>query len=101
MNRKDYLETAKDVICKHRQTVHGNAENSFTAIALYWSQFLNSRHKTCMNITPAEVGIMMTLFKIARWQANPNHCDNVVDGIGYMALAGELQDGTDWVPERE
>jgi hypothetical protein len=40
--------------------------------------------------------MMMALFKIARWQMNPNHSDNVVDGIGYLALAGEIQDNAEW-----
>lgn len=94
MNRQEYTQTACELICKHRQSVHGNAENSFDLIASYWTTFLNQRsgHK----LTPADVGVMMTLFKVARWQMNPNHQDNIIDGIGYLALAGELHDGDEW-----
>lgn len=96
MNRKEYLDTAMEVICKQRQTVHGSAENSFHLVAQYWSDFLSKSTGQFVVLNPAEVGVMMTLFKIARWQMNPNHSDNVVDGIGYLALAGEIQDNAEW-----
>lgn len=96
MNRQDYTQTACDLICNQRPSVHGNAENSFALVASYWNTFLNQRPDTAL--APADVGIMMTLFKIARWQMNPNHQDNIVDGIGYLAIAGESQDGDEWKP---
>jgi len=52
-------------------------------IARYWSNHLDAQ------ITPADVGIMMTLLKIARMKGNPNHKDNYVDGAGYLACAAE------------
>lgn len=90
------METATEVICNHRQTIHGKPEDTFALIAEYWSEFLTKQTNGVVLLTPAEVAVMMTMFKIARWQMNPNYCDNLVDGIGYMALAGELQDGTEW-----
>lgn len=93
MNRKEYLETAMDVICNQRQAIHGKPENAFSLVADYWSDFLTQSTGGTIMLTPAEVSMMMTLFKIARWQMNPNHSDNIVDGLGYLALAGEVQDG--------
>lgn len=101
MNRKEYLETAMEVICKQRHDVHGKAEDAFYVIAQYWSDFLTKSTGQFVMLTPAEVGMMMALFKIARWQMNPTHADNVVDGIGYLALAGEIQDNAEWNSSKE
>lgn len=101
MNRKEYLETAMDIICNQRLTVHGSAENAFYLIAQYWSDFLTKSSGQLVLLTPSEVSVMMALFKIARWQMNPTHPDNIIDGIGYLALAGELQDGAEWNNSKE
>lgn len=97
MNRQDYLHDAEELICRQRQSVHGDAENSFALVASYWNSFLTQKHGR--SLSPADVAVMMTLFKLARWQMNPNHQDNVLDGIGYLALAGEIQDRGVWNPE--
>jgi hypothetical protein len=96
MNRKEYLETAADIVCNQRQSIHGSPEDAFGLVAQYWSDFLTKQTNCVVIVHPSEVAVMMTLFKIARWQMNPNHLDNVVDGLGYLALAGELQDGGEW-----
>lgn len=92
MNRKQYLETAMDVICAQRRTVHGTPESTFTLIATYWSLYLTHRVGTKVSVTPADVAMMMSLFKTARFQSNPQHQDNLIDNLGYVALAGELID---------
>lgn len=92
MNRKEYLDTVKAVICEHRPDIHGKPENCFKLIADYWQVFLKQKLQHDVKLSPADVAVMMSLFKTARWQVNPNFCDNVVDNIGYLALAGELQD---------
>lgn len=101
MNRKEYLETATDVICKQRHDVHGAAENAFQLISQYWSDFLSKSTGHFIVVNAADVAMMMTLFKIARWQMNPKHADNVVDGIGYLALAGELQDNAECMKQKD
>lgn len=90
MNRRDYIDTAKDLICNQRQDVHGSPENCFGAIAAYWNVFLATKLNVPVSLTPADAAVMMALFKTARWQMNGNHTDNIVDNIGYTALAGEL-----------
>lgn len=94
MNRKEYLETARQIICEHRPDVHGKPENCFQLIADYWCIYLKQKTKQDIKLSPADVAMMMSLFKTARWQMNPNFCDNTLDNIGYLALAGELQDGS-------
>lgn len=92
MNRKEYLDIASKTICHDRQDVHGSPENCFGVIADYWSVFLTHRLGTDVDVSPADVAVMMSLFKTARWQMNPAHRDNIIDNLGYTAIAGELQD---------
>lgn len=94
MDRKAFLETAHDVICNQRQNVHGAPEDTFQLMADYWNVYLSKFHDTPVHLSSADVSMMMVLFKLARFQMNGAHDDNIVDGIGYMALAGELTHGT-------
>lgn len=94
MNRREYLEIAAQTICHDRQDVHGSPEQCFGVIADYWNVFLSHRLGVDVALLPADVAVLMTLFKTARWQMNPRHADNIVDNIGYAALAGELMDST-------
>jgi hypothetical protein len=93
MNRKEFLDAAAKTICQDRQDVHGNPESCFSLIAGYWTKYLTQKQSEHVYVSPQDVAVMMTLFKIARWQMNQNHDDNIIDGIGYFALAGELKSG--------
>lgn len=86
MKRDEILRVVEQIICNDRQDVHGNPENTFELIATYWQTYLRT------HITDADVAVLMALFKIARLQTNPQHRDNILDGIGYLAIAGELID---------
>lgn len=99
MNRKEYLDAAMQIICKDRQDVHGQPEQCFSLIGEYWTDFISHKVGEPVQLSPADVAVMMTLFKVARWQMNGQHCDNVIDGIGYFALAGELTDRTEYKAE--
>lgn len=83
-HRAVLLDIAKQLITQDRQDIHGRPEDTFHLISEYWTVYL------AHPISPADVAVMMTLLKLARLQKNPNHEDSVVDGIGYLALAGEL-----------
>jgi hypothetical protein len=91
MKRSEILRVVEGIICNDRQDTHGNPENTFALIATYWETYLR------MHISDHDVAVLMALFKIARLQVNPQHQDNILDGIGYLAIAGELIDkpGTD------
>jgi hypothetical protein len=86
MKRAEVLDDAKQKVTVDRAADHGDMEDNFKTIATYWSEHLD--HK----VTPIDVGIMMTLLKMARAKGNPYHQDNYVDGCGYLACAGELVD---------
>jgi len=92
MNRGQYLKLAEQTICHDRQDVHGAPEDTHALIADYWSVYLSGDADKPVMIDAADVAVMMTLFKIARMQVNPAHQDNIVDGIGYLAIAGEIID---------
>lgn len=92
MNRKAILEAAMQCVCHDRQDQHGAPENTFAVIADLWEMFLAHRCGLEGNLTPADVAVMMTLFKAARYVSNPSNPDNYIDGAGYMALAGEMRE---------
>lgn len=92
LTRGNYLARAEQTICHDRQDIHGNPEDTHDLIASYWSTYLTQETNHPVSIAAADVAVMMTLFKIARMQVNPHHGDNIVDGIGYLAIAGELID---------
>lgn len=85
MKRKDILDTAKGYVTKDRASDHGDMENNFRTIAMYWSVHLG------VPVSATDVSIMMTLLKVARIKSNPKHVDNWVDGAGYLACGGELE----------
>ena len=84
MKRAEILDTAKEYVTKDRAATHGQAEDSFTLIAEYWSVYLQNP------ITSYDVAVLMVLFKVARMQGNPTHLDSATDACGYAALAGEI-----------
>ena len=86
MKRAEVLDDAKQKVTVERAADHGDMEKNFNTIAVYWSEHLD--HK----VTAIDVGVMMTLLKMARAKGNPYHQDNYVDGCGYLACAGELVD---------
>ena len=92
MQRAKILQKTEQIICRDRQDVHGAPENTFAVIATYWSAYLSQECGCKIELCDIDAAVMMVLFKIARLQVNPHHEDNVLDAIGYMAIAGELID---------
>lgn len=91
MNRSEILTTAAEYITKDRAATHGEAEDSFNAIAGVWGWWLATR--ATGPLTAFDVACMMALFKFARMAGNPAHVDSAVDACGYAALAGEIATG--------
>jgi len=87
MERAEILETAMQYVTEDRAASHGDMERNFDLIGRYWSLHLG------VTVTSLDVGIMMSLLKVARMQGNPSHMDNYIDCAGYMACAGEIADG--------
>ena len=87
MNRTEVLRQAEQCITKDRAATHGDAEDSFALIGKMWSVWLER------NVSAYDVAMMMSLFKVVRAKGNPSHTDNLVDLIGYAALAEEIANG--------
>lgn len=81
--RRAILQEADTLIHGDRQKHYGPPEENFRRIGVRWSQFLG------VEIEPWQVCVMMADLKIARLAEGP-HRDSMVDGCGYLALAGEL-----------
>jgi hypothetical protein len=90
MKREDILDAAKACITVDRAATHGDAENSFSAIAGHWSWWLSEKLKPGEKLDAYDVGQMMVGFKQARSKRNRCHVDNSIDQVGYSAIAGEL-----------
>lgn len=96
-NIKNYFKTgnlavdALKIINGERQNSYGDPEDSFNSIASIWVWYLKNVYGNSIHISPKDVAIMMTLLKIAR-ECNQNKEDNIIDAIGYLALAGDMED---------
>lgn len=93
--RREVLETAIEHVTKNRQSTHGAPEQSFHSIARLWTAYLHNKMAAqailaTLQLTPADVALMMTLMKTARAQYNPCHADNWVDIAGYAACGCDV-----------
>ena len=84
MDRKTILDAATQAVTKDRAATHGKPEDTFGAIARVWSARLG------VELTTAQVCIMLVDLKTCRAWGNPGHADNWVDMAGYAACGGEL-----------
>ena len=84
MNRTEVLHQAEKCITQDRAATHGDAEDSFGLIGTMWGVWLDR------DVSAYDVAMMMALFKVARAKGNPSHSDNLLDMIGYAALAEEI-----------
>lgn len=88
MKREQLLETAKQTVCHDRNDQYGEPEDSFDAIARYWSVYLQQVGLPG-NIDSQNVADMMILLKVARQAESPKD-DNYVDIAGYAACGSEV-----------
>ena len=81
--RGHILEQAKSIINGARQDEYGTPENSFEAIAAFWSTYKG------VEFSAHDVSMMMALLKIARIKSGSGKADSYVDLCGYAALAAD------------
>lgn len=89
--RAKFLKQVEGLVCMDRNVQHGDAEDNFRNIATLWTDYLAMRPNGPLQ--SYEVGIMMTLFKIARMVHNPTNQDNWLDSAGYMACGAVIAEG--------
>ena len=80
------LRAAMTVV-EQRGNVHGNHVEVHVRAADMWSAYLQ------VTIKPRQVAMCMALLKLARNETAPkNNPDNVIDHLGYVAIAADLHD---------
>ena len=84
-DRHTILKTAGELIDGERARDYGDATEMHRRIAAGWSEILG------VNVRAHEVALCMVWLKMSRIVETPNHSDSYVDGVAYMALAGEIQ----------
>ena len=89
MKREEVLQTAKKMVCGHREQDYGSPEDNFKAIAALWSGY---KH---IEFSPVDVSMMMALMKIARISTGTGTDDSFVDLAGYAACGAECKDNSD------
>ena len=93
MKRSEILKEAEKCVCGEREQDYGTPENNFETIAGLWTVYLNASHgyfrKLGVPISAKDVGMMMSLLKIARI-ATGSSPDSFIDLAGYAACAGEI-----------
>ena len=94
MTRQEILDKAKACVCGEREQSYGSPEDSFAAIADYWSVYLHRIGYLLphQELTPEDVALMMILLKVAR-QEGRGKDDNWIDIAGYAACGGEITAG--------
>lgn len=90
MTRAQILDAAKAAVCGQREQDYGSPEDSFAAIAAYWTVYL--RQLRGPDLTSQDVAMMMILLKVAR-QGGRGKLDNLIDIAGYAACGGEIWAG--------
>jgi len=84
MERAKILAAASEAITVDRAETHGDLSQTFGRIAAAWSARLG------MDISPAQVALLLIDLKVARAWGNPAHADNWIDIAGYGACGAEL-----------
>ena len=75
-------------IVKDREAERGDFGESLITLSDYWNTFLTARgFITGKLLTPTDVGVMLTLMKIARMSKGFELTDNFMDGFNYLLQA--------------
>jgi hypothetical protein len=83
MEHGDILKTSARAIGERRET-YGPPKESFDRAAVLASAILDKQ------VLPHEIALIMHAVKLARIASNPANQDHYVDGISYLAFAGEF-----------
>lgn len=84
-----YEKVNANTIQQERESDYGNAKESFSSIANFWSNYLSRKTQLEVNIDTIDVALMMNLFKISR-NAYKRKYDNFIDGESYANFGTKL-----------
>lgn len=88
----DILTQAASLVGGDRDRQHGAKYDNFRRIADMWNAWLGIRREPAGALTAHDVGMMMTLMKLARTQSGAKNMDDYVDAAGYTGCAGEVSE---------
>lgn len=86
---KTVLEEVSQLICGDREETYGAPGKNLRYIAEQWQLYLEQKYERDFTISAEDVCYMMADLKKCR-QLHKAKRDNVVDGIGYLALIERL-----------
>lgn len=93
--KETILEEAQRLVFGPRSAAYGHPLDNFSVIGDLWTAYLEGRHPELQagwfSITAEDVGLMMTLLKIARQAHKPGR-DNLTDGAGYLGCVERVED---------
>lgn len=90
----DLLREALAAVTGPRREVYGNPEDNFATIAALWRAYWYRRCKAgahYTDFTPTDVGLMMSLVKVARLAQTPDHHDSAADLAGFAGCIARCQ----------
>jgi hypothetical protein len=90
-DHKDFLQEAARVLGE-RGVNYGGVEESFTRAAGIASLILGK------SVSARDVALVLHSVKLARLSQSHDHFDSYVDGINYLAFAGEFSGATKGSP---
>lgn len=91
MDRADFLDHARALVCEEREATHGPVDKTFANMAARFSLVLG------IDVTPYEAARLMIEVKLARADCGAFNMDDLVDVAGYAAICGELG----WAADRD
>lgn len=92
--RQLFLKNKVVDIQSDRKNDYGDADESFSSIADFWSNYLSRLTKQYIVIDKTDVAMMMVLFKVSR-NAYKRKKDNVVDCASYADFALQFEENED------
>lgn len=84
------MQEADRLIHGGRRDAYGKPERAFDALASVWTGLLSQKLKPGEVLTASDTTLLMAALKITRQMTGERKRDNVVDGIGYLALDAEI-----------
>lgn len=83
MEHGEYLKSSAKAIGERRET-YGSPKDGFDRAAVIASAILDKP------VLPHEIALILHAVKLSRMASSPANSDHYVDGISYLAFAGEF-----------
>ena len=85
-----------DALLAQRQSAYGDVADNAARVANMWNGYLGTDI-----ITPADMMMMMALYKAYRFKVTPDYSDNINDVLGYAEIVRRVQEATGGLVDAE